>query len=149
MNRRINRQGQSLRLGEITVESNWVLTLEMVVLFVIVGAMLIWKIRILAFGIVTGHVSALAIVNVIYYFLFAFAIRGKFVKAALIMMGMETAYRLALHYAHAPLSLRHQADVGGYVIDQVALTIILIAIVYWFKSVVRRTSPSSTGDPGL
>ena len=117
--------------------------MEMAVLLVIVGAMLIWKIRVLAFGVVTDHVSLLSIITVVYCFIFAYSIPGRFVKTALVLLGTETACRLMLRYAHASLSVRHAASVGGSIVDQIALTIILVAILQWFRSVVRRTPPSN------
>jgi hypothetical protein len=145
----MNRQGRFRRLGEITIDSDRITTLGMALLFVIVGAMLIGKIRVLAFGVVTEHVSLLSIVTVVYCFLFAFSFPGKFVKAAFILLGTETACRLALKYLHASTSMRHAADVAASVVDQVALTIILFAIVQWFKSVIHWAPPSTARDPGL
>ena len=145
----MDKEERSLRVGAITVNSDWIMTLEMAALFVIVGAILIWKIRGLAFGVASEHVSLLSIITVVYCFIFAFSIPGKFVKAAFVLLGTETASRLLLKYLHAPSSVRHAAGIGGSVLDQVALTIFLVAIAQWFKSVVHRAPPSTTGDPGL
>jgi hypothetical protein len=135
----MDKRGRFLRLGAITIDSDRIFTVEMVILLVIVGAMLIWKIRVLAFGVVIDHVSLLSIIIVVYCFIFAFSIPGKFVKTALCLLGTETACRLILRYAHASPSVRHAASVGGSIVDQIALTIILIVILQWFKSVVHWT----------
>ncbi|SRR6266446_208091 len=136
----MDRDGQSFRLGAITIDSDRIFTLEMAALLLIVGAMLTWNIRVLAFGVVTEDISLLSIITVVYCLIFALSIPGKFVKTALILLGTETACRLILKYVTASSpSVRHVASVGGTIVDQIALTIILIAILQWFKSVVHWT----------
>jgi hypothetical protein len=143
------------RSWEITVDSNWIMTIGMVLLFAIIASLLGWSIRDLLFdkvdyrvlrGARNGWLDMLAyVLGAVYAFVFAYSFPGKHLKVAFLLLAAEYTARFAIEYLHVAASVHHSAAVAGSIARQFAFTIILVAIIQWFKSVVRWVSPSNPG----
>jgi hypothetical protein len=140
-------QNLAVRKREITINSNWIITVGMALLFPICGALLIWNIRSLLFERVDHSFSPTYLISAVYYFLFAYSFPAKSLKVAFLLLGTDMVIRVALHYLHASNAVQHAAAVGGSLFNQIALTIILVAIVHWFRSVVHWTRLTEDGAP--
>jgi len=149
-------QNKALPKQEITVDSNWIMTVGMALLFAFCAFLLIWDIRDLLFGKVEHDVShtidvvAYAL-GAVYSFLFAYSFRATPLKVAFLLLGTNYTVRLAIGRLHVSASMQHFASVICSIAWQIALIIILVAIAQWFKSVVRRVTPPNPGarDPQL
>ena len=140
---------------EITVDSYWVITIGMVLLFVIVAVILGWNIRNLLFDEVdyrigqaarNGWLDTLAyVLEAAYAFVFAYSFPGKHLKVAFSLLAAQYTMRFAIEYLHVAVGMHHSAAIVGSVARLVAEAIILVAIVQWFKSVVRWTPRSNSG----
>ena len=140
------------RRWEITIDSNWIMTVGMALLFAFVVILLTWSIRDLLFDRVVPDLSRTMdlvtyAVGVVYSFLFAYSFPGKHVKVAFLLLGANYTAAIVLHYVRASASLEHSAAVIGSIGRQVAFAILLLAIAQWFKSVVRWVPPSDHGGP--
>jgi len=145
------------RSWEITVDSNWIMTIGMILLFAFTAFLLAWNIRDLLFdkvdyrvsqGVRHGWLDTLTyVLGAVYFFLFAYSFPAKHLKAAFLLLGTEYAGRVPLVYLHVAVGVQHTVAIAGSIAAQVAYTIILFAIVQWFKSVVRWVSPSNPGAP--
>jgi hypothetical protein len=143
------------RSWEITVDSNWVITIGMVLLFAFIAFLLGWSIRNLLFdkvdyrvlqGARNGWLDTLAyVLGAAYSFVFAYSFPGKHLKVAFLLLGTEYTVRFAIEYLHVAAGVHHSAAVAGSLACQVAYTIVLVAIIQWFKSVVRWIQPSNPG----
>ncbi len=139
------------RSWEITVDSNWIMTIGMVLLFAFILFLLGWSIRDLLFdkvdyralrGARHGWLDALTyVLGATYSFVFAYSFPGKHLKVAFSLLATEYTVRFAIEYLHVAASVHHSAAVAGSIARQVAFTIILVAIIQWFRSVVRWFSP--------
>jgi len=147
-------QGRPIR--EITIDSNWIVTVLMAVLGVICSAMLIREIRDFAFanaveqqplteGLFTKVFEGIA---AIYCFISAFSFRKKPVKLAFLLTAVDLSVGVVLSYFHLGSGFQHFVGVARSALRQVALTIFIVAIVQWFKSVVsfRSIPPQRTAD---
>jgi hypothetical protein len=142
------------RSWEITVDSNWITTIGMVLLFAFVAFLLGWSIRDFLYdkvdyrvlqGARNGWLDSLPyVIGAAYSFAFAYMLPGKHVKAAFLLLGTEYTVRFAIEYLHVAAGMHHSAAVAGSVARQVAFTVILVAIIQWFKSVVRWVPPPNT-----
>jgi hypothetical protein len=140
---------------EITVDSNWIMTIGMALLFAFVAFLLGWSIRNLLFDKVDyrvlqsvriGWLDALTyVIGAVWPFMFAYWLPGKHLKVAFLLLGTEYTVRFAIEYLHVAAGLHHSAAVAGSIARQVAFTIILVAIIQWFRSVVRWNPSSETG----
>ena len=137
---------------EITVDSNWIVTIGMALVLVFCGWQVIRDARYLLFGDLSEEVMLTHVFDKIstfiygvYCFLFAFSFRPKSVKVAFLLLGTDMAIRVALHYHHSSVAMQHSAAIAGCIARQVAYTVILVAIIQWFRSVVRWVSPSNPG----
>ncbi len=138
---------------EITVDSNWIMTIGMVLLFAIIALLLGWSIRDLLFdkvdyrvlqGARNGWFDTLAyVLGAAYSFVFAYWFPGKHLKVAFLLLATEYTVRFAIEYLHVAAGVHHSAAVVGSIARQVAFTIILVAIIQWFKSVARWVPPSN------
>lgn len=140
------------RRWEITIDSNWIMTVGMALLFAFVVIQLTWSIRDLLFDRAVPDLSRTMdlvtyAVGVVYSFLFAYSFPGKHVKVAFLLLGANYTAAIVLHYVRASASLEHSAAVIGSIGRQVAFAILLLAIAQWFKSVVRWVPPSDHGGP--
>jgi hypothetical protein len=139
------------RSWEIAVDSNWIMTIGMVLLFAFITFLLGWSIRDLLFdkvdyrvlqGARNGWLDTLAyVLGAVYSFVFAYSFPGKHLKVAFSLLATEYTVRFAIEYLHVAASVHHSAAVAGSIARQVAFTIILVAITQWFRSVVRWFSP--------
>ena len=143
---------RSKRVWEITIDSDWTMTVGLAVLFIVCASLLAREIRHFLLGIgdpphlngalFTRIFTALAVV---YCFRFAFRWPTKFVRVAWMIVGAVLTVDLVSGYAHPSSAIRHLVAVGASAVSQVALVIFLVAIVQWFKSVIRWGSPSEPG----
>jgi hypothetical protein len=146
-------QKASLRVWEITVESDWITTVGAVLLFVICGLLLIREIR----HIIWGHLSVLPHLHkglwsiwnwvfegiaAVYCFILAFTFPRKPVKLACALAGIYLAGPFLLSCFRLSLSVQHVARVSRSILYQFALVISCVAIADWLRSVVHRGPPS-------
>jgi len=143
----------SKRVWEITIDSNWIMTVGIALLFVSCIWQLIRDVRYLALGNLSEQVLSTHVIDkigivilAVYCFLFAFSFQALRVRLALILLGAEAVVRLSLSYLHVSPATLHVADIGASLADQVALAIIAFAIVQWFKSVIHWVRPTKTGE---
>lgn len=138
---------------EITINSDWILTIMMALLLVVCSLLLIWDIRDLASGRIIEQAPLardlftiiFTIIAAVYCFL---AVRGfhvLYVRIGFALMGIQFASGAVLGYLHLSTDLQHYAAVAGSLARQVALTIFVVAIVQWFKTVVHRNHTSDAG----
>jgi hypothetical protein len=146
-------QNVASRKREITIDSNWILTVGMAVLLVFCGWQLIREARDLVFGNLAEQASFNPVISkigtvilAVYCLLSAFSFQALHVRVAFILLGTAAVVRFSLSYLHASHAALYLTAVGGSIADQIALTIILFAIVQWFKSVVRWISPNKSGE---
>jgi hypothetical protein len=152
----VSQKSQTLRQGDITIDSNWVITIGMALLFAFTAFLLGWSIRDLLFdkvdhGILqrvhSGWLDALTyVIGAVYCFLFAYSFPAKHLKVAFLLLGAKYLVRIAVPYLHAGTDVQHSAVVAGAIASQIAYAIILFAIAQWFKTVVRQIPP---GDHGV
>lgn len=143
-------QNKALRKPDVTVDSNWIMTVGMALLFAFCAFLLIWNIRDLLFGNIEREVSHTIDVvtyalGALYCFLFAYSFPAKHLKAAFLLLGINYAVRLGISHLHVSASAHHSASVICSVAWQIGFLIILVAIAKWFKSVVRRGHPTDHG----
>jgi hypothetical protein len=138
---------------EIPIDSNWIVTIGIALLFVSCIWQLIRDVRYLALGNLSEQVLSTHVIDkigivilAVYCFLFAFSFQALRVRLALILLGAEAVVRLSLSYLHVSPATLHVADIGASLADQVALAIIAFAIVQWFKSVIHWVRPTKTGE---
>ena len=138
---------------EIPIDSNWIVTIGIALLFVSCIWQLIRDVRYLARGNLSEQVLSTHVIDkigivilAVYCFLFAFSFQALRVRLALILLGAEAVVRLSLSYLHVSPATLHVADIGASLADQVALAIIAFAIVQWFKSVIHWVRPTKTGE---
>ena len=148
----MNQEAPSKRMREITIDSNWIVTVGMALLLVFCGWQLIREARHLVFGNLAEQVSLTqvsgkisAVTYVVYCFLFVFLFSAQSVKLAFVLLGTDNVIRVALYYFHSSATMQHSAAVAGSTARQVAFAIILVAMIQWFRSVVRWVSPSNPG----
>jgi hypothetical protein len=150
----MNQETTSKRLWEITIDSDWIMIIGMAVVLVFCGWQLIREARYLVFGnlgeeVLVTHLfgKIQTVLYVAYFFLFAFSFRAKPVGLAFLLLGTDMVIRVALHYLHSSATMQHSAAVAGSIARQVAFSMILVAIIQWFRSVVRWVSLSNPGVP--
>ncbi len=138
---------------EITIDSNWIMTVGMAFLFLFCTWQLIRDARYLALGNLSEQVLFAHVIDkigiiilAVYCFLFVFSFQALHVRLALILLGTAAVVRLSLSYLHVSPATLHVANIGDFVADQVALTIIAFAIVQWLKSVIHWIPLSKTGE---
>jgi hypothetical protein len=143
----------SWRCWQITVSSDWVTTIGMIVLLVVCGWLLAQDIENFFWGHLVGPVHVqrnywsiwnkvvVLGVGAIYAFTFAFVFAQKHVKVACVLIALNMATYALLSCFNISPSVRHVVAVSGSIIHQIALVIFCIAIVQWFKHVVRWDTP--------
>jgi hypothetical protein len=130
---------------EIMIDSNWIMTVGMGLLFVICGAFLFWNIRNLLLDRIDHSLSVTYAVSAFSCFLLAYSFPAKSLKVAFLLLGADVVFRVALGQLHASTVVQHSAAIVGSVARQIAYVLILLAIALWFKSVIRRNLPSNPG----
>ena len=141
------------RPGDILINSNWIITIGMALLFAFIAFLLGWSIRGLLFDKVDYRVAHEVhavwldrfgiVIGAIYFFLFAYSFPPKHLKVAFLLLGAKYTTLVALTFAHA--AVPPSAGLAMEIASQIAYAIILIAIVQWFKAMVRRTYPNDSG----
>jgi hypothetical protein len=141
---------------EITIDSNWIITIGMALLFVFLAFLLGWSIRNLLFDkldfgllqrVRSGWLDALTyVMGAVYSFLFAYSFPTKHLKIAFLLLGAKYLVLIGASYLPVGTNVRHSAAIAGAIASQIAYAIILFAIARWFKTVVRQTP---TGDHGV
>jgi hypothetical protein len=146
-------QNVASRKREITIDSNWIMTVGMAVLLVFCGWQLIREVRDLVVGNLAEQVwfapaidKIGTVILAVYCLLFAFSFQALHVRVAFILLGTAAAVRFSLSFLHVSPAALHFAAIGGSIADQIALMILLFAIVQWFKSVVRWIPPNKSGE---
>jgi hypothetical protein len=152
----MNQKAKSRRLWEITIDSNWIMTIGMALLFPFMAFLLGWSIRNLLFdkvdygvsqGVRNGWLNTVTyVIGAVYSFLFAYSFPAKHLRVAFLLLGTKYTVRVALAHLHVAAGVQHSAAVAGSIATQIAYTIILFAIAQWFRSVIRLVHPS---DPGV
>ena len=138
---------------EITINGDWITTIVMALLLVVCSLLLIWDIRDLVSGRIFEQApfardlfkNIFTNIAAIYCFLAARGFQVLYVRIGFALMGIQLAGGVALGYVHTSADLQHIVAVASSFARQVALTIFVIAIVQWFKSVVHRNHQSDTG----
>ena len=151
----MNHKTNWWRSWDITVDSNWIVRIGLVLLFAFIVFLLGWSIRDLLSDKVDYRVlqgahnewlDALTyVLGAVYSFVFAYSFPRKHLKVAFLLLATEYTVRFVIEYLHFAAGVHHSAAVAGSIARQVAYTIILVAIVQWFKSVVRWIPPSNPG----
>jgi hypothetical protein len=149
-------QDVALRKREVMIDSDWVTTVGMALLFALTALLLGRSIQHLLFPTVNYAVSQgvrsgwfhtlISVIGAVYIFLFAYEFPARHLKIAFLLLGTEYTVRLALGYLHVAAAFQHSVAVAGSIATQIAYTIVLFAIARWFKSVFRSAHPS---DPGV
>lgn len=147
-------ESQTQRHGDVTIESSWIVIIGRALIFAFIAFLLGWGIRNLLFdgvdyrvlqGVRHAWLDTLTYaLGAVYSFLFAYSFPAKPLKVAFLLLGAKYAARGALAYLHVAVRVQHSVAVAGSLVTQIAYTIILVAIVQWFKSTVpwvRRSDP--------
>jgi hypothetical protein len=143
----VNQKAASNRAWEITIDSNWIMTVVMGLAFVTCGTILGWNIRNLLLDRVDHPVSLYYVIGFVSYFALAYSFPAKSLKVAFLLLGTNMVVRSALYYLHASTTVQHSAWTVCSIASQIAYTIILVVIVQWFRSVVRwNQSPEQGPD---
>jgi hypothetical protein len=144
---------QTVPTRAFSVESDRMMTVGAALLLVVCSLLLIKEIR----HFIWGHLSMPAsshrgfwsawdkvfeVIAALYCLIFAFEFPKKSAKLAGALMGIYLAGSLLLSWVQLSLSEQHFATVSRSVLLQIALIMSCVAIVDWFRSVVRRSSPS-------
>ena len=130
---------------EITINSDWIMTIGMALLFLVCSGLFVRTFRNFCFDKIDERVSLIFLLGTVYYFLFAYAFHAKSLKVAFLLLGTQAVVRSALYYLRAPANAQHVAAMAGSIAKQIAIAIILIAIADWFRSVVRWSESSTSG----
>jgi hypothetical protein len=153
----MNQKTNWWRRWEITIDSDWITTIMMAVLFIICGLLLAQEIRHVAQGHFRGperlRITFWSIWNkvfeaiaAIYFFMFAFKVPKKSVKTASILMGTDLAVYALLSCFHISLALSHIVAISGSAVRQIALIIYCVEIARWLMSVFHRSPQPNFGD---
>ncbi|MGA7291009.1 MAG: hypothetical protein WBW53_23455 [Terriglobales bacterium] len=133
------------RCSEITVDSNWITTTGMALLLVLGGGALIHEIRNLLSDALDKPISFCTIVLTPCLFLAALGEKKISLKIAFVLWGTRVAARVSSSCLHDYPGVQHFTAAGGSIANQIAFTIILVAIVQWFRSVVRWNRSAEQG----
>jgi len=139
-------QSKKTHPSEITIDSNWIMILGMALPFVVCGGFLIRDILAFLRHGVQHNPKPIYILLAVYYFVLIYSFPSKLVKVAFLLLGTEIIFRIAFSYLHISAVTQHFVDSAASMAHLTAFILILFAIAQWFKSVVRRTSPSPTAD---
>ena len=138
---------------EITIDSDWITAVLMAVFLLACGTLLISEITHFAWGSVVERslVSRDLFRNVINamtslcFFMAVFTALPKLFKISSLLMGVDFAGRLVLGYFHVSNHLQHFTAIAGSALRQIALTLALVAILQWFKTVTRWVPRTDSG----
>jgi len=130
---------------DITIDSDWIITTLMAVLLVACALLLVREIRDVLLGqIGTQRTIAydffrkiFTFIVAIYCYMAAYRFRGIHLKIAFVLIGTDLVADIMLTYFHAGTSLQHFVGVAGSISRQIAFAVFIVAILRWFKSVLR------------
>ena len=148
----MSQESQTQRPGEVTIDSNWIITIGLALLFAFIAFLLGWSIRNLlldkvAYGALQGDrngwLDTLTYpLGAVYSFVFAYSFPAKHLRVAFVFLGTKYVALIAVSYLHVAVGVQHLVAVAGSIATQIAYTIILVAIAQWFKNAVRWNPPS-------
>jgi hypothetical protein len=151
----VNQTSQTRPRGDITIDSNWIVTIGMALLFAFIAFLLCWSIRDLLFDKVDPRLlrrvpnrwldTVTYVFGAVYCFLFAYSFSAKHLKIAFSLLGAKYLVLVAVPYLHIAADVRHSAATAGAIASQIAYAAILFAIAQWFKAVVRRAPQRDHG----
>jgi hypothetical protein len=140
---------------EITIDSDWITTILMALIFAFIAFLLGWSIRdlwsdtfdhIVLQRVRGGWLDKLTyFIGPAYCFLFAYSIPAKRLKIAFLLLGANYIARIAVTYLHVGADVQRAAVIAGAIASQIAYAIILLAIARWFGTVVRQVHPDDQG----
>jgi len=144
------------RPSEVTVNSDWLTTVEAVAGLIVCSLLLIGEIRHFVwghfaqpaqvrrdfFGIFNEVLRAIACVLA---FVLAFEFRKKPLKVACFLGGLSLAAGSLLGFIHITSGTLHAVAMATSVMRQVTLVLFLVAIAQWFKSVIRKAPTEPAG----
>jgi hypothetical protein len=148
----MNQKAASKPVWEITIDSDWITTGVMAVLFVSCGLLLAQEIHYVAQGYFPGPERLridywsifhkfFEVIVAIYFFVFAFRSPKRPVKIASALMGTTFAVFVLLSCFPISPSVGRIVAMSVSVVRQISLIIFCMAIAVWFKSVVHWSSP--------
>lgn len=146
-------KARSPRIWEVTVESDWVTMIATLLLFLICGSLLVREIRHFIWGDLSAPVplyksfwgiwnKVFEAIAAIFCFTFGFSFPKKSARIAWTLTGIYLARSFLLSLFHLSLSVQHIAAASRSALWQITLAISCVAIVDWFRSVVRWSPPS-------
>ncbi|MGB8580518.1 MAG: hypothetical protein WCD47_06830 [Candidatus Sulfotelmatobacter sp.] len=140
--------GRPTRFGEITVDSDFVTTALLLLLFVILSLMLMRDIRHILWHApdqiaVSGTLNRLgAALAVVYCLVYVFRWPNRLVKIGCALFAAHWSLALALTYLRISPTAPPTLAFADSMVMQISLAIFLIAIAHWFRTVVRWAPPS-------
>jgi hypothetical protein len=148
---------QSPRVGPITVESDWITTVGALVVFVACCVLLLSEVEHFLGGRFAvphrPHYDFFSIFTKVYEviagvlcFTVALNYANKPVKTGLVLMGVNLTGAALLSYLPLSSAAFRLAVTSRSIMSQIALTIFILAIAQWLRSVVKRVS--SAGPRG-
>lgn len=153
----MNQKTNCWRRWEITIDSDWITTIMMAILFIICGLLLAQEIC----HVAQGHFheperlrisfwsiwnKVFEVIAAVYFFMFAFRVPRKPVKTASILMGTDLAVYALLSCFPISLALGHVVAISGSAVRQIALIIYCVEIARKLMSVFHRNPQPNFGD---
>ncbi|MGC2247794.1 MAG: hypothetical protein WA609_14410 [Terriglobales bacterium] len=144
-------EARQIKRQDITIDSNWITTIGMALLFAVLSFLLGWSVRDLLFdrvglGVLVGLRHGLDtltyVLGSVYSFVFAYSFPTKTLKLAFSLLGIKYTLLLILPYLHISAGALHSGEIALAIASQISYSIILFVIAQWFKNVVRRARPS-------
>jgi hypothetical protein len=140
--------GRPTRFGEITVDSDFMTTALLVGLFIILSLMLMRDIRHILWRVpdqiaISGTLNRLgAALAVVYCLVLVFRWPNRLVKIGCALFAAHWSLALALTYLRISPKARPTLAFADSMVMQISLALFLVAIAYWFRTVVRWAPPS-------
>jgi|ERR1700730_9860726 hypothetical protein len=134
-------------INDITIDSDWITTVGTAAVLIVTGVLASSEIHQFGSGKALERGSLDTIFLALYCLVFVFSFRAKLLKVAFALIGTQAAARVILSYVHASSGFRHNAAIGGLILNLAGLTIVIFAIVKWFRSVVHWSSQLKPEDP--
>jgi len=144
---------RTARVWEFSVDSDWITTLGMLLLFFICGWLLLREIR----DFIWGHLTVRAhfhkgfwsiwnkvfeVIAAVCWFMFALRFPKKSAKLGCTLMGIYLFGWVLLSCLQLSSSVQRIAATSASILWQIALGVLCVAIADWFRSVVQRGRPS-------
>jgi hypothetical protein len=139
--------GRPALLGEITVDSDFTTSALLAVLFIILSLMLMRDIRHILWSApnqvaIRGTLNRLsAALALVYSLIFIFRWPNGLVKIGCALFAAHLSLALALTYLRISSTMRPTLAFADSVVVQISLITFFVAIVHWFRTVVRWAPP--------